>query len=205
MLKDLTITEFLQQTASSEPLPGGGCTAALSAALAASLVEMVANLTIGRKKFQAVENEMKKIAQTAADLREKLQDDINKDAQAYREVLAAFKLPKNTDGEKKQRSDAIQQAFKTAATVPLGVARDALKIMDLASRTIAQGNQNAVSDGAVGVLVSRTAALAAIYNVKINLSAIKDPGFVKELTREVEALEGQVIDKEKQILAHINI
>ena len=205
MLKDLTITEFLQQTASSEPLPGGGCTAALSAALAASLVEMVANLTIGRKEFQAVENEMKKIAQTAADLREKLQDDINKDAQAYREVLAAFKLPKNTDGEKKQRSDAIQQAFKTAATVPLGVARDALKIMDLASRAIAQGNQNAVSDGAVGVLVSRTAALAAIYNVKINLSAIKDPGFVKELTREVEALEGQVIDKEKQILAHINI
>jgi formiminotetrahydrofolate cyclodeaminase len=205
LLKDLTITEFLQQTASSEPLPGGGCTAALSAALAASLVEMVANLTIGRKEFQAVENEMKKIAQTAADLREKLQDDINKDAQAYREVLAAFKLPKNTDGEKKQRSDAIQQAFKTAATVPLGVARDALKIMDLASRAIAQGNQNAVSDGAVGVLVSRTAALAAIYNVKINLSAIKDPGFVKELTREVEALEGQVIDKEKQILAHINI
>jgi formiminotetrahydrofolate cyclodeaminase len=196
LLKDLTITEFLQQTASSEPLPGGGCTAALSAALAASLVEMVANLTIGRKEFQAVENEMKKIAQTAADLREKLQDDINKDAQAYREVLAAFKLPKNTDGEKKQRSDAIQQAFKTAATVPLGVARDALKIMDLASRAIAQGNR---------VLVSRTAALAAIYNVKINLSAIKDPGFVKELTREVEALEGQVIDKEKQILAHINI
>ena len=205
MLKDLTITEFLEQTASAEPLPGGGCTAALSAALAASLTEMVANLTIGRKEFQAVEDEMKKIAQTAANLRKKLQNDIDNDAQAYREVLAAFKLPKKTDGEKKQRSDAIQRAFKTAATVPLDVARDALKIMDLASRAIAQGNQNAVSDGAVGVLVSRTAALAAIYNVKINLSAIKDPGFVKELTREVEALEGQVIDKEKQILAHINI
>lgn len=205
MLKDLTITEFLEQTASAEPLPGGGCTAALSAALAASLVEMVANLTIGRKEFQAVENEMKKIAQTAADLREKLQDDINKDAQAYQEVLAAFKLPKNTDGEKKQRSDAIQQAFKTAATVPLGVARDALKIMDLASRAIAQGNQNAVSDGAVGILASRTAALAALYNVKINLSAIKDPGFVKELTRESENLENQVIKKEKEILAHIKI
>jgi formiminotetrahydrofolate cyclodeaminase len=205
LLKDLTITEFLQQTASSEPLPGGGCTAALSAALAASLVEMVANLTIGRKEFQAVENEMKKIAQTAADLREKLQDDINKDAQAYREVLAAFKLPKNTDGEKKQRSDAIQQAFKTAATVPLGVARDALKIMDLASRAIAQGNQNAVSDGAVGILASRTAALAALYNVKINLSAVKDPDFVKELTQESENLENQVIKKEKEILAHIKI
>jgi len=205
LLKDLTITEFLEQTASAEPLPGGGCTAALSAALAASLTEMVANLTIGRKEFQAVEDEMKKIAQTAADLRKKLQNDIDNDAQAYRQVLAAFKLPKNTDGEKKQRSSAIQQAFKTAAKVPMGVARDALKIMDLASRAIAQGNQNAISDGAVGVLASRTAALAALYNVKINLSAVRDPDFVEELTRESQNLENQVIQKEKDILAHIHI
>ena len=205
MLKDLTITEFLEQTASAEPLPGGGCAAALNAALAASLTEMVANLTIGRKEFQAVEDEMKKIAQAAADLRKKLQNDIDNDAQAYREVLAAFKLPKNTDDEKRQRSSAIQQAFKTAATVPLGVARDALKIMDLTSRAIAHGNQNAVSDGAVGVLASRTAALAALYNVKIKLSAVKDPNFVEELTREGEDLENQVLKKEKEILAHIKI
>ncbi len=205
MLKDLTITEFLQQTASSEPLPGGGCTAALNAALAASLTEMVANLTIGRKEFEAVEDEMKEIAQTAADLSKKLQNDIDHDARAYRDVLAAFKLPKNTEEEKNRRTDAIQQAFKTAATVPLGVARDAFKIMDLAARAIAKGNQNAVTDGAVGVLVSRAAALAAIYNVKINLSAIKDPDFVKELTREVEALEGQVIEREKQILDPLKI
>ena len=103
MLKDLTVTEFLKQTASSEPLPGGGCTAALNAALAASLTEMVANLTIGRKEFQAVEEDIQKIAQAAADLREKLQNDIEKDAQAYRKVLAAFKLPKDTDGQKKKR------------------------------------------------------------------------------------------------------
>ena len=205
MLKDLTITEFLQKTASADPLPGGGCTAALSAALAASLTEMVANLTIGRKEFQAAEDEMIEIAKATADLRKKLQNDIDNDAQAYQEVLAAFKLPKNTGDEKKQRSSAIQQAFKTAATVPLGVARDALTIMDLASRAIAQGNQNAVSDGAVGVLASRTAALAALYNVKINLSAIRDPGFVEELTRESENLKSQVIKKEKDILAHINI
>ena len=205
MLKDLTITEFLQQTASSEPLPGGGCTAALNAALAASLTEMVANLTIGRREFEAVEDEMINIAETAAALRKKLQNEIDNDAHAYREVLAAFKLPKNTEEEKNRRSDAIQQAFKTAATVPLGVARDALKIMDLASRAIAKGNQNAVTDGAVGVLVSRAAVLAAIYNVKVNLSAIKDPDFVKELAREVEALEGQAIEKEKQILDPLEI
>ncbi|MEJ2727312.1 MAG: cyclodeaminase/cyclohydrolase family protein [Deltaproteobacteria bacterium] len=205
MLKDLSITEFLQQTASAEPLPGGGCTAALNAALAAGLTEMVANLTIGRKEFQAVEDDMKKIAQAAVDLRQKLQNDIDKDAQAYQEVLAAFKLPKTTDDDKKQRSDAIQQAFKSAAKVPMGVARDALIIMDLASRAIVRGNQNAVTDGAVAVLAARTAALAAAYNVKINLGAIKDSDFVEELSREIEDLESRAIRKEKEILAHIKI
>ncbi|MBT8331131.1 MAG: cyclodeaminase/cyclohydrolase family protein [Deltaproteobacteria bacterium] len=205
MLKDLTITEFLEKTASSEPLPGGGCTAALNAALAASLTEMVANLTIGRKEFQAVEDDMQEIAQAAADLRTKLANDIENDAQAYQEVLAAFKLPKNTDEEKKQRSGAIQQAFKTAATVPLGVARDAVNIMDLAARAIKDGNPNAVSDGAVAVLAARTAALAAVFNVKINLSSIKDTAFVAELTQEIEVLEVQVIEKEKEILAQVNI
>jgi formiminotetrahydrofolate cyclodeaminase len=205
LLKDLSITEFLQQTASSEPLPGGGCTAALNAALAAGLAEMVANLTIGRKEFQAVEEEMIKIAKTAGDLRKKLQNDIDRDAQAYQEVLTAFKLPKNTDDDKKQRSDAIQQAFKNAATVPLGVARDALKIMDLASRAIKNGNPNAVTDGAVAVLAARTATMAAAYNVKINLGGIKDSDFVEKLSREVEDLENQAIRKEKEILAHIKI
>ena len=205
MLKDLSITEFLQQTASAEPLPGGGCTAALNAALAAGLTEMVANLTIGRKEFQSVEDDMKKIAQAAADLRQKLEIDIDNDAQAYQAVLAAFKLPKQTDDEKKQRSDAIQLAFKSAAKVPMSVARDALIIMDLASRAIARGNPNAVTDGAVAVLAARTAALAAAYNVKINLGAIKDSDFVEELSREVEDLEKKAIRKEKEILAHIKI
>ena len=205
MLKNLTITEFLEQTASAEPLPGGGCTAALNAALAAGLTEMVTNLTIGRKAFQSVEDEMKTIAKAAADLRKKLQDDIDNDAQAYQEVLAAFKLPKNTDEDKKQRANAIQQAFKTAATVPLGVAQDAVKIMDLASRAITRGNQNAITDAAVAVLACRTAVLAAAYNVKINLGGIKDPDFVKEMTRKIEDLERQAIEKETESLAQIKI
>jgi formiminotetrahydrofolate cyclodeaminase len=205
LLKDLAISEFLEQTASADPLPGGGCTAALNAALAASLTGMVANLTIGRKEFQAVEAEMQEIAKTAADLRIKLQNDIDNDAQAYQAVLAAFKLPKITDEDKKRRSDAIQQAYKAAATVPLGVARDTATVMDLAARAITNGNPNAVTDGAVAVLAARTAALAAAYNVKINLSAIKDTAFVAELTREIEELEQQVIAKEKEILAQVAI
>ena len=101
--------------------------------------------------------------------------------------------------------NAIQQAFKTAATVPLGVARDTIKILDLAARAIKNGNPNAVTDGAVAVLAARSAALAAAYNVKINLSAIKDRAFVAELTREIQELEHQVIAKENNILAQVNI
>jgi formiminotetrahydrofolate cyclodeaminase len=134
-----------------------------------------------------------------------LQNDIDNDAKAYQEVLAAFKLPKNTDNEKKHRSQVIQEAFKNAARVPMEVARDALKIMDLAHRVITQGNKIAVTDGAVGALAARTAALAALYNVKINLDSIKDPAFVEEFTAEIENLESRVIQKEKEILEHVEI
>ena len=205
MLKDLKIAEFLEILSSAEPVPGGGSAAAFNAALAASLTEMVANLTIGRKEFQSVEEEMKKIGKTAADMRKKLQNDIDNDAKAYQEVLAAFKLPKNTDGEKEHRSQVIQEAFKNAARVPMEVAGDALKIMDLAHRVVTRGNKNAVTDGAVAALAARTAALAALYNVKINLGSIKDPAFVEEFTTEVENLESRVLQKEKEILEHVEI
>ena len=205
MLKDLTITDFLEKTASSEPLPGGGCAAALNGALAAALTEMVANLTVGRTEFQAVEDDMQQIAGAVAALRKKLQDDIDHDAQAYQEVLAAFRMPKETDDDKKQRSNAIQQAFKKAATVPLNVAKETLKILDLAARAIKDGNPNAASDGAVAVLAARTAVLGAAFNVKINLGAIKDDAFVAELTREIEAIEHQAVEKEKEILAGVTV
>ena len=205
MLKDLKIAEFLEIMSSAEPVPGGGSAAAFNAALAASLTEMVANLTIGRKEYRAAENEMKDIADAAASFRNKMMDNIDNDAEAYQNVLAAFKLPKNETAEKEHRSQAIQEAFKNAARVPMEVARDALKIMDLARRVILQGNKNAVTDGAVGALAARTAALAALYNVKINLGSIKDPAFVEKFTAEAENLESQVIQKEKEILEQIEI
>jgi formiminotetrahydrofolate cyclodeaminase len=205
LLKNLKVTEFLEIMSSAEPVPGGGSAAAFNAALAASLTEMVANLTIGRKEYRAAEDEMKDIADAAASFRDKMMDNIDNDAEAYQNVLAAFKLPKNAAAEKKRRSQAIQDAFKNAARVPMGVARDALKIMDLAYRVITQGNKNAVTDGAVGALAARTAALAALYNVKINLGSIKDPAFVEEFTAEVENLERQVIQKEKEILGYMEI
>ena len=205
MLTNQKITAFLEKTASGTPVPGGGSVSALSAALGAGLAEMVANLTIAKKGYEAVEHEMKEIAETLQILREKLVAEVDKDSNAYRDVLATFKLPKDTEQEKEQRAEAIQGAMKNAARVPLGVAYDALQVMDLAEKAIRNGNRNAVSDGAVGTMMARTAVLGAIFNVKINLASVKDKAYVEEMMREVNKLESRVHEREKEILSYVNI
>ena len=205
MLADLKITDFINQTAAGTPVPGGGSVSALSAALAAALTEMVANLTAGKKGYEAVEKEMQDVAAAVKDLRQKLISEIDNDSNAYKGVLAAFQLPKTTEEEKERRRQAIQDAMKNAARVPLGVAFDALQVMDLAETVITSGNRNAVTDGAVGVMLGRTAALGALYNVKINLASVKDEAFVEEMMREVNKLQSRVQEREKEILSYVKI
>jgi len=205
LLADHKITEYLDKAAAGTAVPGGGSVAALNAALAAGLTEMVANLTVGKKGYEAVEEEMKALAGKASQLRNKLTAAIDQDADAYTEVMAAYKLPKATDGEITLRKQKIQDAIKHAALVPLEVARNALAVIDLAGQAIQKGNKNASSDGAVAAMNARTAALSAIYNVKINLGSIKDASFVEKLTQEVEELQNQIIEKENKALSQIKI
>lgn len=205
MLTDLSIKSYLAKTASSDPLPGGGSSAALNAALAAALTEMVANLTIGRKGFEAVDADMRAVAEKAAAFRTRLAADVDRDSDAYARVLTAFQMPKATEAEKTERLRAVQDAFKEAARVPLGVARDAVAIMDLGRVVISKGNPNAASDGAAGVLAARMAARTAVYNVRINLGSIRDEAFVSELRREADRLEVEAEAKEKKILAQLKL
>lgn len=203
MLTDQKISDFLQQTASGTPVPGGGSVSALSAALGAGLTEMVANLTVGKKKYEAVESEMKEISETAANLRKKLTAEVDNDSNAYQGVLEAFKLPQTTEAEKEQRKRAIQEAMKNAARVPLGVAYDAMQVMDLAERVIKSGNRNAVSDGAVGAMMARTAVRGALLNVKINLVSVNDKNFVEEMLQQADKMERRVQEREKEILSSV--
>ena len=205
MLSNLKITKFLEKTAEGTAVPGGGSIAALNAAISASLSEMVANLTIGKKGYEAVQKEMKAIIATALKLRKKLVKDIDKDAAAYNAVMKAFKMPKNTEKQQDRRYKAIQAGLKNACLVPLGVARDALSIMDLTAKVIRKGNKNAATDGAVAALTARAAILGALYNVKINLNFIEDHQFLKEVTKEVKSIESRVVKKEKEILSHVEI
>jgi methenyltetrahydrofolate cyclohydrolase len=205
MLANHKITEYLDKAAAGTAVPGGGSVAALNAALAAGLTEMVANLTIGKKGYEAVEDEMKAIAEEASQLRTKLTAAIDKDADAYTEVMAGYKLPKTTDKQTAVRKQKIQKAIKHAALVPLEVAKDALAVIELAGRVIRKGNKNATSDGAVAAMNARTGALAAIYNVKINLSSINDDSFADKLAQEVKELETQVVEKENEALSYVKV
>ena len=199
MLIDLTIKGFLDKTAGSDPVPGGGSISALNGSIAAALTEMVANLTIGRKKYAEVEDKMREVAGRMAEIRTVLANDIDKDSDAYDKVFAAFKLPKETDEEKAHRSNVIQETTKEAALVPMSVAENAAAIMDTIAYVAHNGNQNAVTDATV----ASTCVLGALLNVKINLSSIKDEAFVKELSDKADRLEKEAIAKEQELLTWI--
>ena len=205
MLSDLKITEFLERTASSDPVPGGGSISALGAALAAALSEMVASLTIGKKGYETYEKEMLEIVQKAGSLRDKLTKDIDRDSDAYGQVLVALRLINDTEEHRNKRSQAIQDGLKQAALIPLSVAKDASELLDLAGKVATKGNKNAVTDAAVAAMMARTAILGALLNVKINLKSIKDLSFVKDVMDQVKELELRVAHREKNILDQIDV
>lgn len=205
MLTELTIKEFMEKAASGFPVPGGGSVAALSASLAASLTEMVANLTIDKEGYETVADEMKAVAQEAGKLRLKLIQAIDNDSDAYTDVISAIRLPGNTEAEKSQREKAIQSGLKKATLIPMSVAEDAARVMELAGKTVASGNKNAITDGAVGVMMAKTAVLSALYNVKFNLRTIKDKAFIDETSKHIEEMETKALDREKELLSTVDL
>lgn len=189
MLVDMTIKDFLTDTASDKPAPGGGSVAALCGALGAALGTMVCNLTIGREKYQDSEAEFKNIKPDLEDNLKKLQNLIDDDTNAFNDVMTAFKLPKDTEEQKAVRSEAIQQGYKKAISVPLETAHTALKTLSFMEFIATKGNQNAITDGAVGALASETAIKGALLNVKINLTSIKDQNYVQNTQKTIKEIE----------------
>ncbi|MDH6341754.1 formiminotetrahydrofolate cyclodeaminase [Parabacteroides sp. PFB2-12] len=200
MLVDLSIKDFLAETASNTPVPGGGSISALNGAIATALTEMVANLTIGKKKYADYEGQMKTIATEAATIRERLIGYIDEDSDAYNRVFSAFKLPKETEEEQAIRSAAIQDATKEAALVPMRVAEEVGSVMETIIYVAHKGNQNAVTDACVAMMAARTCVLGALLNVRINLSSIKDEEFVRRLAEKADHLEAEAIRIEQKLL-----
>jgi glutamate formiminotransferase/formiminotetrahydrofolate cyclodeaminase len=183
-----TLSGFVASVASNAPVPGGGSVAAHVGALGAALAEMVAGLTIGRKKYAAVEPEMKALAAHAVTLGARLTALVREDADSYALVSAAYKLPKEPAGLAAARDAAVQAALMKAATVPLETARACVAVAKLAATCAQKGNANAVSDAGVAALLAEAACKGAAYNVRINVSSMSDPHAGRKLADEAAAL-----------------
>jgi formiminotetrahydrofolate cyclodeaminase len=192
------LTVFLEELASSAPAPGGGSVAALSGALGAALLSMVCSLTVGKKKYADVQEEIKEILARSEALRNELTDLLEADVEAYTKVSKAYKMPKETEEERKTRSEAIQIALKEATAVPMRVAEACVKVLELCTPTAEKGTRLAVSDAGIAALMAEAGLRSAALNVLINLKSIKDDEFVEREGAKLDSLlEGKSELKEE--------
>jgi glutamate formiminotransferase/formiminotetrahydrofolate cyclodeaminase len=180
---------FMESVAAPEAVPGGGSVAALAGSLAASLGEMVAGLTEGRKKYESVEGRMREIHTKLTAARADLQSLVREDAAAYQEVVDAMRLPKETDAHKASRSEAVERATRRATEVPLRTARTASEVLRWLEILAREGNPYARSDAATGAQLAYAALKGALYNVLINVGTLKDKSFADSCLREADQLE----------------
>lgn len=203
MLKELSLEQFSDAVASEEAVPGGGSVSALAGGLAASLAAMVARLTMNKKKFAPTTPQMETLAHRAVALQRQLLAAVDRDADSYRRVLAAFRLPKATDQEQHARTQAIEAAFRSAADVPLEVAGLCLEIMELAHQGVRLGNPDMITDAGVALVLARSAALGALMNANINLTHIKNRNAVTDMHTTVERIKATVLQKEQAVLSEL--
>ena len=186
---------FLDRLCSNSPAPGGGSASALTGATAASLSGMLAALTVNKKGYEQVKPEMEEILSKAESLKEELLDLLQKDTEAFDDASKAFKLPKETEDEKKRREKAVEEGLKKATEVPLNIMEKSLEVARLAKRVLKKGNEMAISDGAISALFAEAAAIGAMINVRINFSWMKD----KEYIAETENKLGVILEEIRQI------
>jgi glutamate formiminotransferase/formiminotetrahydrofolate cyclodeaminase len=191
--------QFLESLAAGTPAPGGGSASAYGGAMAAGLVAMVARLTTGKKKYAEVEGQMTEIVNQADRLRLDLGAAVERDASAFEAILAAFKLPRETEDQQSARELAIEQATLNAIAVPLQVADMAVKVMSLAERCAALGNINAISDAAAAGALAGAALTGAGYNVRINVNSLKEKQAGDASLASLTALEKKAAHLEKEI------
>ena len=186
MFKEQQLQTFLDQLASKASTPGGGSAAAIMGAMGAALISMVANLTLGKKKYEDVEAEMQGFLEQSEALRTRLTGMIQADVDVFDKVMAAYGMARETDVEKTQRSEAIQVALKEATDVPLACAQLCADVIELCRPVAEKGNLNVISDAGVAVLAAHAALRSAALNVYINIGGIRDNDFVNDRREKLE-------------------
>ena len=197
-----SIGGWLAALASSEPAPGGGAAAALQAATAAALVEMVCNLTIGRPAYAEHEVTVTALRDRAAVLRAEATGLAAEDAAAFTAVIAAYRLPRETEAESEDRSVAVQAALALAADVPRRTALAAAEVLDLAEQLTPIGNLNVIADAAAGAASARAALQTALVNIDANRASLTDPGLRGELDAAAAAIASD-LERADAIVARV--
>ena len=201
MTKNNTIAKFLDELASEQPTPGGGGAAAIMGAVGAALVSMVANLTIGKKNYEAFDAELKATNAAAEKVRAELTAAIDEDVVAFTGVMGAYGLPRGTDEEKAARAAAIQAALKQATDAPLRAVKACHEVIKLSAVVAEKGNVNVISDAGVAVLAANAGLRSAALNVYINTKSIKDREFAEIRLGEVNELTELAALKTEEVYA----
>jgi glutamate formiminotransferase/formiminotetrahydrofolate cyclodeaminase len=198
-LSAMSLESFADLLSTDAPAPGGGSVAAFCAALSAALTAMVSNLTINKKGYESVQNQVREIAPQAQDIKLQAIQLIDEDTDAFNAMMDASRLPKKTEEEIALREQKIEEATKQAILVPFHTLEIALQALKLADEVAKVGNMNALSDAGTAALTALTAAKAANYNILINLPQIKDEAFKEDinnramnLLQESETLASQI-------------
>ncbi|MDD4364027.1 MAG: cyclodeaminase/cyclohydrolase family protein [Atribacterota bacterium] len=205
MIKDKSVKEFLEVLSSKSPTPGGGSVAALSGALGAALVSMVANLTIGKDGYQNHRDDIKKILYECEKLRYDYELLIEKDIDAFSNFMKATGLPNISEQQKKERKQKVQEALMKAALVPLEIAEKSEKLMDICVEISKLGNKNVISDAGVGAILAEATLESAILNVKINLKSIKDTKQKEIINDKINKLIEKNAGKKEKVMQIIDI
>lgn len=188
-------TEFLEELAAGTPTPGGGSAAAQSAAMGACLVSMVVRTTLGKSQYEDVKGALEAILEESEELRGNLVSAVEEDAVAFKAVMEAYRLPSDDPG----KVQTVQQAMIKAACVPLQIARDGVRVMELALEVAEKGNVNAITDAATGLQLASAAVKSAGYNVRINLQSLEDQETEETLLSELIELEERAAQVSSQL------
>lgn len=194
-LVNLTVAGFVDEVSRDTPAPGGGSIAALSGAIGSALASMVVNLSVGKGEFDEKYESLCDLAERAQDIKDQLLRAVDEDTEAFNEVIAGIRMPKDTAEQLEVRSRAIQAGYKTAARVPLRTAELCREVLDLCQQAADIGNEAVMSDAGVGALMAYAGVRGAIHNVRINLPHTKDQAFIKEISAEL----GNLVKESKAV------
>ncbi len=199
-IKGSSIQAFLDELASSSATPGGGTAAALAGAASAALIAMVCNLTVGRPRFAAAEDDLRAALAQAEALRAQLTALTEADTAAFSQVMAAYRLSKDSAEQQSARQAAIQAALKQATQIPLETATACATALHLVGRIIAAVNPNALSDAGTAAMLAEAGLRGAQFNVAVNLAGLQDAEFVQQTRQALaRALEGADQERERVV------